>query len=202
MGVPGLWIVAPSVVSSPGDLLRQAALDCDAPVIFIENKTCYGRELIAAVPGMTRSELRTDDSPFPTVWLRHDPEAEADGLLWCYGGMAPHALEAVRSLRETEGLSVDLAVISQLSPVPHTHLARIVEQTAASQFIYVEEASVEHGWSAEILASAEQQLAEASRTVRHLRIGGAHTPIPSSRVLETAALPDARDIAAAIVNCF
>ena len=37
MGVPGLWMVAPSVLSTPGDLLRQATLECDDPVIFIES---------------------------------------------------------------------------------------------------------------------------------------------------------------------
>lgn len=202
MGVPGLWVVAPHVLLSPGALLIQATLACDGPVVFIENKTCYGRELVTAVPGMTITELRDDGSPFPTTWLRHDGDRPADAVLWCYGGMTPHALEAVRTLRDGEGLMVELAVVSQLSPVPASHIRQIVAGSPAGVFAYTEEASVEHGWSAEVLAHVQQAIGDAGRTVSHVRIGGAHSPIPSGRALEAAVLPHARDIVSAIVNCF
>ncbi|MDP2388819.1 MAG: pyruvate dehydrogenase, partial [Acidobacteriota bacterium] len=108
MGVPGLWVVAPHILGDPGQLLRQATLECDAPVVFIESKTCYGRALVSAVPGMTSTVIADEASPFPTVVLRHDRCELADGLLWCYGGMTPHCLEAVQHLREVEGLHLDL----------------------------------------------------------------------------------------------
>ena len=202
MGVPGLWMVAPHVLLNPGALLSQAALECDQPVVFIENKTCYGRELVTAVDNMTITEIADATSPFATTWLRHTREDAADALLWCYGGMTPHALDAVRMLRDDEGLHVDLAVVSQLSPMPATHIRRIVAETSASVFAYVEEASVEHGWSAEVLAQVQHGVTEAGRTASHVRIGGAHSPIPSSRVLEAAVLPHARDIVSRIVDSF
>ena len=202
MGVPGLWVVAPNILGDPGRLLRQATLACDAPVVFIESKTCYGRALVSAVPGMTSTVIADEASPFPTLVFRHDRDEAADGLLWCYGGMVPHCLEAVQHLKEAEGLYVDLAVVSQLSPVPASHLARIVADGDTSLFVYAEEASAEHGWSAEILAQVQQQLSGSQRTGRHVRIGGAHTPIPSSRALEMAALPAASDIVARVLECF
>lgn len=202
MGVPGLWVVAPNLLGEPGRLLQQAALECDAPVVFIESKTCYGRALVAEVPGMTRTVIADDASPFPTLVLRHDRRDAADGLLWCYGGMTPHCLEAVRHLQDVEGLHLDLAVVSQLSPVPASHIERAVADSDTSLFVYAEEASAEHGWSAEILAQVQQRLAAAGRPGHHVRIGGAHTPIPSSRVLEMAAVPDARDIIARVLECF
>lgn len=201
MGVPGLWVVAPHVLLSPASLLKQATLECDGPVVFIENKTCYGREVITAPPGMTITELRDEASPFATTWARHDG-TPADAVLWCYGGMTPHALEAVQMLRAAEGLTVDLAVPSQLSPAPVTHIQRIVRESAAGVFAYTEEASVEHGWSAEMLALAQHAAGEAGTALTHVRIGGAHAPIPSSRALEAGAVPHARDIVSAIVNCF
>ncbi len=202
MGVPGLWVVAPHILGDPGRLLRQATLECDAPVVFIESKTCYGRPLVPVVAGMEMAVIADEASPFPTTVLRHDRAGEADGLLWCYGGMAPHCLEAVQHLKDVEGLVIDLAVVSQLSPVPATHIARVADEGATSLFIYVEEASAEHGWSAEILAQVEQGLAASDRPGRHVRIGGAHTPIPSSRALEADTVPAARDIIARVLECF
>lgn len=202
MGVPGLWVVAPHILGDPGQLLRQATLECDAPVVFIESKTCYGRALVSAVPGMTATVFANEASPFPTVVLRHDRDEAADGLLWCYGGMVPHGLEAVQHLKDVEGLHLDLAVVSQLSPVPASHIEGIVAESDTALFVYAEEASAEHGWSAEILAQVQQQLGAAERQARHVRIGGAHTPIPSSRVLEMDVVPAARDIIARVLEYF
>lgn len=201
MGVPGLWVVAPHVLLSPGALLAQATLECDAPVVFIENKTCYGRELVPAVPGMTITELRDAAAPFPTTWARHDGD-RVDAVLWCYGGMTPHALEAVQALRDAEGLLVDLVAVSQLSPVPQSHIQRIAAERSAGVFAYAEEASAEHGWGAEVLAQVQHAAAASGSVPMHVRIGGAHTPIPSSRALEAGVVPHAADIVTAIVNCF
>ena len=203
MGVPGLWIVAPHVVGSPGDLLRQATLECDDPVIFIESKTCYGRPLVGDVAGMMRSVVATVEAPFPTLHVRHDRRSEADALLWCYGAMVPHCLESVQRLRDREGLYVDLAIVTQLSPTPSTHIQPILDSSRSSVFVYVEEASVDHGWSAELLAQVQAHAwSNVDRRIEHLRIGAAHTPIPSSRDLERQTLPQVDDIVERVLECF
>lgn len=201
MGLPGLWLVAPHVLLNPGQLLTQATLECDDPVVFVESKTCYGRELVTAIPGMSIATIADEVSPFPTMWLRHDGAEQADAVLWCYGGMTPHAVEAIGELRNVEGLRVDLVVVSQLSPVPESHIRRIVDESNTQVMAYVEEASIEHGWSAEIVARVQDTIGD-DRSLRHVRIGGAHTPIASSRSLEAKALPQVRDIVSRIVNCF
>ena len=201
IGVPGLWVVAPHVLSSPGDLLRQATLECDDPVVFIESKTCYGRPVLAGLPGMTATSIVDDGSPFPTTVFHHDGVTDADGVMWCYGGMVPHCVEAIQHLRSVEGLSVDLAVVSQLSPVPCTHVRRVLDDTSARLSVYVEEASVAYGWSAEILAQVQEQ-AGTDRPIRHERIGAADSPIPSSRDLEREALPQVQDIVTRVLECF
>jgi pyruvate/2-oxoglutarate/acetoin dehydrogenase E1 component len=201
MGVPGLWLVAPHVLLNPGQLLTQATVACDDPVVFVESKTCYGRDLITSIPGMTIAIIADESSPFPTTWLRHDGAQQADAVLWCYGGMTPHAIEAIDQLRTVEGLRVALAVVSQLSPVPATHIRKIVEGSETAVMGYVEEASVEHGWSAEMVARVEDAIGD-DRPVRHVRIGGADTPIASSRSLEAKALPQVGDIVSRILECF
>lgn len=203
MGVPGLWVVAPHLLSSPGELLRQATLECPDPVVFIESKTCYSRSLLPGLPEMTTTTVSDADAPFPTMLFRHDGTSNADALMWCYGGMVPHCMEAVQHLRAVEGLSVDLAVVSQLSPVPSTHIRRVVDDVRPRLSVYVEEASLAYGWSAEVLSQVQEQIASTSQgPIRHERIGAADSPIPSSRELERAALPQVHDIVTRVLECF
>jgi pyruvate/2-oxoglutarate/acetoin dehydrogenase E1 component len=198
MGVPGLWVVAASVLTDPGALLKQT-VECDDPVIFVENKTCYGRPLVTDVAGMTLTAIASLESPFATVRVSDERAEVPDALLWTYGGMVPHALEAIVRLRADEGLRVDLVAVSQLSPTPSDHVTRIVATAPAGVHVYAEEAHVRHGWSAEMLA--EVQSGTEAR-VQHVRVGAAETPIPSSRELERLALPQVDDLVAAVLACF
>ena len=124
----------------------------------------------------------------------------ADGLLWCYGGMVPPCLEAVAHLRDAEGLHIDLAIVSQLSPIPSSHIDLLAGAGGPPLMVYVEEASVEHGWSAELLAQVEARSAAGVRQ-HYVRVGAAHTPIASSRHLERQSLPHAGDIVARVLEC-
>lgn len=200
MGVPGLWVVAPSVVGDPGALLKQATLENEAPVVFIESKTCYGREVIGEIAGFTRTTFADSAAPFSTTWLRQ--EGPADGQLCCYGAMTPHALEAVQLLKQDEGLSIDLIVMSQLSPSPVSHIREIAAAAGGEVWCYAEEASADFGWSAEISSQVAGVLQERGASATQVRIGAAPHPIPSGRLQESAALPSAGDIAARILNCF
>jgi pyruvate/2-oxoglutarate/acetoin dehydrogenase E1 component len=201
-GVPGLRVVAAHVLSSPGDLLKLATLECDDPVVFIESKTCYGRELITDVPSMQMDDIVDEESPFATLHLRHATSGHCDGVLWCYGGMVPHCLDAIRTLKQQEDLHLDLAVVSQLSPVPKTHIRRILGAVRPAVSVYVEEGSVMFGWTAELAALVQEEAAILDHPIRHERIGAAHTPIPSSRELERQALPQVPTIVAQVLECF
>jgi pyruvate/2-oxoglutarate/acetoin dehydrogenase E1 component len=202
-GVPGLRIVAPHILTVPGDLLKRATLDCDDPVVFIENKTCYGRPLVSDVPAMQLDVIDDEETTFPTLHVRHRRSGASDGLVWCYGGMVPHCMEAIGDLRDREGLYLDLVVVSQLSPIPATHIRRILAKDSPSLSVYVEEGSVMFGWSAELAALVQEESARLGEgPIRHERIGAAHTPIPSSRELERQALPQAQDIVARVLECF
>ena len=85
MGAPGLWLVAPSVIGNPGELLMTAVAS-DQPVVFIESKTCYSRALVTDVAGMTQTVIADDASPFPTKWLRHDRSEPADAVCGATAG--------------------------------------------------------------------------------------------------------------------
>ncbi len=108
MGVPGLWIVAPNVFGEPGALLRQAALECDDPVVFVENKAAYAAPLLDGLDGYASQTITDAAAPFPTQLLLPSG-LRPDAVLSCYGGMAGLCAEAVVKLRDEEGLSVALA---------------------------------------------------------------------------------------------
>jgi pyruvate/2-oxoglutarate/acetoin dehydrogenase E1 component len=88
-----------------------------------------------------------------------------------------------------------------LSPVPSTHIRRILDDTSARLSVYVEEGSVAYGWAAEILAQVQEQVGR-DRPMRHERIGAADSPIPSSRDLERETLPQVQDIVTRVLECF
>jgi pyruvate/2-oxoglutarate/acetoin dehydrogenase E1 component len=200
LGVPGLWVVAPHVLGEPGQLLQQAALGCPDPVLFIEHKTSYGTALLDAPLGL-RAELYCDDeSPFPTTLLSW--EGAADGLICCYGGMTALCLEAIERLREEEGLAVNLAVFTQLSPVPASHLRWVRARQPVELQVYVEEGGVTAGWSAELIARVEELRAQTPFAMRHERIAAIDEPLASSRELEQRSLPQVADIMARVVACF
>ena len=87
--------------------------------------------------------------------------------------------------------------------MPSSHVRRVLETVRPSLSIYVEEASVAFGWSAEVLAKVQDwSAAQSDGAIRHQRIGGAATAIPSARDLEREVLPQVDDIVARVVECF
>lgn len=201
LGVPGLWVVAPSLCGDPGRLLEQAVLEIDDPVLFVESKTCYGKPLVESVAGRTLERLVSPEAPFETLHFAVNG-GRSDGLLCCYGGMAPVALEAAALLAETEGLHFDLAVFSQLSPAPRSHLGVLVER-GIETCVILEEASVAGGWSSDLMAVIEEERERSgARAIRYCRLGARHHPIASSRVLEQECLPCAADVVAAVLAKF
>jgi pyruvate/2-oxoglutarate/acetoin dehydrogenase E1 component len=200
-GVPGLWVVAPHPLGDPGGLLRQAIFDISDPVLFVENKTGYADPVLDGVQGYEVVRIADAASPFTTAWLK--PQGPPDGLLLCYGGMTRLTLDAATTLRERENLDLGLVVVSQLAPVPASHLDVIVREAKISTVVTAEEAPVAAGWGAEMIATIEQ-----IRDVRGLgaltyrRVGAKNTAIPSARDLESTVLPQVDDIVAAVLDCF
>lgn len=201
LGVPGLWVVAPSVAGDPGRLLEQCILGTDEPVLFIESKTCYARALVSCPDGMTRDAFSTDDAPFETVRFRW-AGGPSDAVVCCYGGMTPVALDAIKRLEQSEGLRVDLAVFAQLSPTPQAHLRWVLE-SAPALCVLAEEASPMAGWSSEWLAAmTECDRGAAAPPRRFIRVGSRHEPIGSGKAIEYRTLPQVEDLVDVVLNEF
>ena len=202
LGVAGLWVVSPNILLCPGQLLKQAVLDNDDPVIFIENKVSYSDYLIDCVDGMSK-EVYGDDQSFESIVMRHD-NGQPDGLFLCYGGMTKICLEVIKQLKDKEGLFLDLCVLSQLSPLPEGHIAKFLERRLYENYFYVEEANVCGGWSAELMRGICEELLRVGKyhNCVHKCIGSKDTPIPSCREEEYNFFPQVETIYDEVVDVY
>ena len=216
--VPGLEIVAPSPFHPAGELLRNAVLHSPRPTLFLENKLMYARPLQVSPPTPQGAQQispptpqgaqRLDDDgragPFavrrgaglyPTVHLSIDGFRSCDLVLVAYGGSAELAAEAAEHLLIEEEVACDLLVPSQVVPLPLDDLLAPV--LAAGRALVVEEGVKAWGWGAEVAAALYEAAGPALAGGAIGRVGARPFPIPGSRPLEEAVLPQTRDVVAA-----
>lgn len=195
LGVPGLRIVAPSVLHDPGALLKEAVLRDPVPVLFIENKTAYPRTLVAEQ--MTASatwHVGTSDVQYPTVTACLEPLGAADVTLVTYGGMAEMALEAAEQLLIDDELVVEVVVPSCLQPAD---LAPVLASLRHSgRLLLVEEGTRGGGWGADLLRALMPEGFDMLRRAP-VHVAAQEVPIGNSPTLESATLPQLADIIAA-----
>ncbi|MCC6145570.1 MAG: hypothetical protein IT368_17325 [Candidatus Hydrogenedentes bacterium] len=191
LGVPGLDVVAPSHLLDPGELLRRALFEADAPVLFIEHKRLYPKNLL--VPQGDRAGdffLRASDSLFPTLHLSLAGFDPPDATIVCYGGLAADAMEAAQRLLLDDEVLIDVVVLSRLSPLPVSDLASFL--SAVPLVITLEEGQAPGGVGAEIIAQLVER--PGANPAQYRRIAAAPCPVPAARTLEELALPGVEQI--------
>lgn len=189
--VPGLTVVYGSHRHDMSRLLIDATLRWPYPVLFLEHKLLYGEKQDRA--DYRELPARAEDVAsrlFPTLARGGD---EPDVTLVTYGGMLS-VVEAAARYLEAEELSVEILVLSLLSPLSKTALiGHLLDRPGV---VIVEESHHDFGVSAEIGAS----LLDSGYTGRFLRIGTLPVPIPSARSLERQVLPDEEAIIEKILD--
>ncbi len=199
LGVPGLEVVAVSPVHPAGELLRGAVLRSPRPTLFIENKLMYARPLRlpdgSGYVGPFRAWM--GDGLYPTVRLSADPERLPDLVLLAYGGSVEPVMEAAETLLIDHEVSCEIVAPSQISPLPLEDL--LPPCGRAGRVLVIEEAWTSWGWGAEVAASVRETAAlPAAGSIR--RLGALAHPIPVSRPLEQAVLPQVEDIVSAALD--
>ena len=177
---PGWRVVAPSTPSDAYWLLR-AAIRSDDPVLFVEHKFMYGRRgAIAELPNGASIGVGAVRSPGTDLTI-------VGTLL-----MAERAVEAAAALRD-EGISAEVIDLRSLAPMDLDLVLNSVRRTG--RLVTVEENPRECGWGAELVSIAAELLPADSYTVR--RVTAPSTPIPFSRPLEAAWMPQTEDVVTA-----
>lgn len=181
--IPGLRVVMPASAADARDLLVAAVL-CDDPVLYIDDRWLYGEaEVLGPV---VEKDLAAEG---PRV-VRQGSDLTLVGCGWTTALCREAADALARAGRSAE--VVDLRVLNPLDPEPVAASARKTRRLVV----------VDGGWSAcgmaaEILASVAERLPPGALAKAPQRLALAPSAAPTSHALEKLYYPDVAAVVAA-----
>ncbi|MEJ6488779.1 dehydrogenase E1 component subunit alpha/beta [Leucobacter sp. USCH14] len=180
--IPGLSVVMPATSADAYGLLR-AALEDPNPVVFIENRTLYGRRS----PSVDRNHR-------VPIGKARIARPGADVTVVSYSRLALEC-ESVAEELALEGIDVEVVDLRTISPLDRETVLASVAKT--NRLVVVHEAVAEFGVGAEIITTVvEHGFWSLDAPIE--RVAAAFSPAPYAPALEAAWLPQRDDIAAAI----
>ena len=180
--VPGMKVVAPSTPADARAMLK-TAIRGDDPVLFLENLHLYN----------ARGEVPTEEQLVPFGQARVAREGR-DVTLVAHSRMTPLALQVAEKLA-SDGVQAEVVDLRSLRPLDRETLVRSVEKTTRA--VVLEEDWPTFGVGAEIAATIQEHAFDFL-DAPVLRVGLAEVPMPYSKVLEQAAIPDADRVIKAV----
>jgi len=179
--VPGMQVVAPAFPADARAMLKTAIRGQD-PVLFVEHLHLYN----------TRGEVPEGEELVPFGKARVVREG-SDLSLIGHSRMVLLALQAADQLAK-DGVSAEVVDLRSLRPLDRETIVSSVSKTTRA--VVVEEDWPTYGVGAEIAATI-QEGAFDYLDAPVLRVGLAEVPMPYSKVLERAAIPDVERVVAA-----
>jgi pyruvate/2-oxoglutarate/acetoin dehydrogenase E1 component len=198
LGVPGLRVLAPSVIGNPGDLLACAILIGDDPTLFVENKLLYLLP-VQKKTDLVDFELNTvpldgrgvGQKGIGVTYLLTVRGAPPPVLtLASYGYMAELARQAMLKLAYEYEVFTELVIPTQLAPFEIEPILASVRRTG--RLLTIEEGSLSLGWGAEIVARTVEALGAGLQAAR--RLAALDLPVPASGPLESTVLPSLENL--------
>ncbi len=182
---PGLKVVAPINPADAAGLLRSAIRDED-PVLFLEHKKGYRA---------VRDEVPDNGYTVP-IGKANVVKEGSDVTIISYGMMLQESLAAAKAMEEKGGTSIEVIDLRSLRPLDTDTILQSVMKTG--KVLIVHEANLFGGFGAEVAAFiAEEAFPWLDGPVT--RVGGPEVPaMPYSKPLESAFLPNAETIGAAL----
>jgi pyruvate dehydrogenase E1 component beta subunit len=180
--IPGLRIVAPATVTDAYGMLAPALADPD-PVLIFEHGSLYN---LAGEPDATAPvDIDTAAIRRPGSFV----------TIVCYGGTLGTALAAADQLAGTFGVEAEVVDLRTLRPLDEKTVIGSVSRTHRAVI-------VDEGWRSGSLAAeisariTEQAFYDLDAPVA--RVCSAEVPIPYAKHLEQAALPQPKQVVAAV----
>jgi pyruvate/2-oxoglutarate/acetoin dehydrogenase E1 component len=141
LGIPGLRVLAPSNIGDPGQLLLQAILEDDEPVLFIENKTLYPLQIIEANTGEEIAFTALEsNSRYPLYRMTVRDAPQTDITIAAYGYMVELARQAILQLAYEREILCEVIVLSQLAHFDTVALQEAVRQSG--KILVIEEGTL------------------------------------------------------------
>jgi 2-oxoisovalerate dehydrogenase E1 component beta subunit len=182
--VPGLKVVAPSTPSDAKGLIKSAVRD-NNPVMFFEFKYLYRR---------IKGDVPDGDVTIP-IGSADVKREGTDATVITYGSTVHFALEAAATLSRDDGVETKVVDLRTLLPLDRELIVESVRSTG--KVLIVHEDSLTGGVGGEVAALIARH-AFPYLDAPVMRLGALDAPVPFSPTLESAALPDAGRIAAAL----
>lgn len=180
--VPGLAVVMPSTPADMYGLLR-AAIAYDGPVVVIEHRLLYER----TGPGYA-------DDHFVPIGKAAITRPGADVTIVSFSRMAQESLVAAERLA-ADGIDAEVIDLRTVAPLDWDTVLASFAKT--NRMVIAHEAVVDFGLGAEIAARAVDA-GFWSLDAPVVRVGAPFTPAPYAPGLESAWVPGAGDIEAAV----
>jgi pyruvate/2-oxoglutarate/acetoin dehydrogenase E1 component len=179
---PGLRVGLPSNPQDAYEMLR-AAVASDDPVIVLESRALYQTKAEVSVAGALQDVggarvVREGDDVTIVTWSRMVQEAEA-----------------AASTLSDRGIGAEVVDLRWLSPLDFDTVLRSVEKT--SRVVIAHEANRSGGFGAEVAARiSEEGLWSLEAPIE--RVAAPDVRIPAAPVLQSAVIPNAETIVAAV----
>lgn len=185
IGIDNVITVALNSLVDPS-LIYSAVVEESHPVIVIENKSDYGREV--GFPPIRNYVAEVSNEKYPSVRIRPSGVSPAVTIV-TYGGIAVKVIEAIDPLFRRYDLVCEVIVLSRINPIDYSIVGESVGRTR--QVAVVEEGSRIAGVGSEIISTLTESL---PHPLRSLRVGADPLPIPSPRHLEDSVIPSLEGI--------
>jgi len=177
--VPGMKVVAPATPADARALLTAAIRD-DDPVLVLENLALYN----------TKGEV-PDREAVGEIGRAAVVRSGTDITVVAYSRATTVALGVAEQLA-AQGISVEVVDLRSLRPLDRETVCASVRRT--SRAVVLEDDWFSYGVGAEIAATIQEGAFDyLDAPVR--RVAAAEVPLPYAKSLESAALPDAGDLA-------
>lgn len=180
LGIPGLRLVAGSPVHNNYELYKHIITTADTPTQIIESKRMYAEPMLVSKEkhiGKFVSKVIYEEN-YPTIYLTLDETTNPDVIILTYGYMTKEVMKAAVDMMIEDEIQVDIAVVSQVYPLPMNDLDRILSN--GNRILTVEEGTLDAGWGSEVVA----MLVERFSTLHFKRVAADNEPIANGKKLE------------------
>ncbi|MBJ7448727.1 MAG: MFS transporter [Parachlamydiales bacterium] len=183
---PGLVVAIPSNAQDAKGLLKSAIRNPN-PVVFLEHKALYRQQKFCARAEPTNDYL----IPFGQANIVREG---TDVTIIAWGMMVVMANDVAEKLLQ-EGLSVEVIDLRTIVPLDKETIIKSIQKTG--KLLIVHEAARNCGFGAEIAAMVSQ---DAFRYLDApvVRVCGKDSPVPYSKILEEAVLPQEKELLHAV----
>jgi len=187
MGIAGLRVVTPSNPRQAYGLLK-SAVRCDDPVFINEHELMYN--LKGEVP---------DEEYFHPLEGSEVAREGSDVTLFGYNISVHWCLQAAEILSKEHGIEAEVVDLYALNPLDREGIVASVSKTHKAVIAEEDEAPV--GVGAEVMAIINEECF-FELDAPPVRVAAKMVPIPYNRALEKAAIPNAKDVVAAVLKLF